>query len=155
MTADPGPSPPPQERPAPTGPPLEQDFDAGSLYMVRAAASAHAAAAGLSRQRVYDVTSAVHELAANAVIHGGGHGRLRLWTRDGYLYCRVSDNGPVGAARPPEVPWPVGHGHGLWIVAQVADNSSIDHGPAGTTVTARFALTPQPASRSGPAAAER
>lgn len=154
MNADPGPSPPPQERPA-AGPPVEQDFDAASLYMVRAVASAHAAAAGLSRQRVYDVTSAVHELAANAVIHGAGRGRVRLWTRDGYLYCQVSDDGPTGTARPREVPWAADYGHGLWIVAQVADNSSIDHSPAGTTVTARFALTPRPASRSGPAAAER
>jgi hypothetical protein len=39
------------------------------------------------------------------------------------------------------VPWPAEHGHGLWIVAQVADKSSIDHGLAGTAVTARFALS--------------
>ena len=33
-----------------------------------------------------------------------------------------------------------GHGHGLWIVTQVADDSSINHGPVGTVITARFAL---------------
>ncbi len=146
MTADPGPSPPPHGRPAPGSPLLEQHFDAGSLYALRAAVSAHAAAAGLSRQRVYDVTCAVHELAANAVLHGAGHGRVRLWTQDGFLHCQVSDDGPGGrngsGAPPRALPWPAEHGHGLWIVVQVADQCSIDHGPAGTTVTARFAPSP-------------
>jgi anti-sigma regulatory factor (Ser/Thr protein kinase) len=146
MTADPGPSPPPRDPAAPAGPLLEQGFDGGSLYALRAAVSAHAAVAGLGRQRVYDVTAAVHELAANAVLHGAGHGRVRLWTHDGFLYCQVSDAGPArrndSGIPPRTVPWPAEHGHGLWIVAQVTDNSSIDHGPAGTTITARFALSP-------------
>ena len=145
MTADPGPSPPPGDPAVPAEPLLEQDFDAGSLYALRAAVSAHAAAAGLSKQRVYDVTAAVHEMAANAVLHGAGQGRVRLWTRDGFLHCRVSDAGPArrdeSDTSPWAVPWPAEHGHGLWIVAQVADKSSIDHGPAGTAVTARFALS--------------
>jgi len=146
MTADPGPSPPPRHPAAPGGPRLEQRFDAGSLYALRAAVSAHAAAAGLSKQRVYDVTAAVHELAANAVLHGAGHGQVRLWTQDGFLHCQVSDAGPArrddSGIPPRAVPWPAKHGHGLWIVAQVTDKSSIDHSPAGTTVTARFALSP-------------
>ena len=145
MTTDPRPSPPPGPA-APAGPLLEQRFDAGSLYALRAAVAAHAAAAGLSRQRVYDVTAAVHEMAANAVLHGAGHGRLRVWTHDGFLHCQVSDAGPAtrdDPGTPPRaVPWPAEHGHGLWIVAQVADSSSADHRPDGTTVTARFALSP-------------
>ena len=123
--------------------PLEQAFDAGSLYPLRAAVAAHAAAAGLSRQRVYDVTAVAHELAANAVVHGGGHGRLRLWADGWFLYCEVDDDGPGipadggGGA----TPWPAEHGHGLWLVRQVTDEVSIDGGPGGTTVRARFALT--------------
>jgi hypothetical protein len=55
---------------------LEQAFDRDSLYALRSAVAAHAAEAGLPRQRVYDVVVAdVHELAANAVRHGAGHGR--------------------------------------------------------------------------------
>ena len=57
---------------------LEQDFDVGSLYALRAAVSAHAAEAGLAGNRLYDVVTTAHELAANAVRHGAGHGRLRL-----------------------------------------------------------------------------
>jgi hypothetical protein len=90
----------------------------------------------------------VHELAANAVLHGAGHGRVRLWTQDGYLCRQVSDDGPAGrngdGALPRALPWPAEHGHGLWIIAQVTGQSSIDRGPAGTTVTARFALPSPP-----------
>lgn len=135
--------------PAQTGSlPLEQDFDAGSLYALRSAVAAHADAAGLGSRRVYDVTAVAHELAANAVVHGAGHGRLRLWTDAGFLYCQVSDGGPGGpgsaAGQPADdaAPWPVAHGHGLWLVGQVADRSRIDRGPAGTTVIACFALGP-------------
>jgi anti-sigma regulatory factor (Ser/Thr protein kinase) len=125
---------------------LEQGFDAGSLYALRSAVAAHAASAGLSPHRVYDVTAVAHELAANAVLHGAGHGRLRLWTRDGSLYCQVSDDGPAEpgdrAAEPAGDPvsWPVVHGHGLWVAGQVADELRTSHGPAGTTTTARFAI---------------
>jgi anti-sigma regulatory factor (Ser/Thr protein kinase) len=117
---------------------LEQEFDAGSLYALRAAVAAHAAKAGLSREQVYDVTAAAHELAANAVVHGAGRGRVRLWSSGQSLFCQVTDDGQVGAA----APWPTEHGHGLWLVGQVVNQLSIDHGPAGTTVTARFPVGP-------------
>src|SRR3954468_22067504 len=113
MTADPGPSPPPGDPAVSAEPLLEQDFDAGSLYALRAAVSAHAAAAGLGKQRVYDVTAAVHEMAATAGRRGAGHGRVRLWTQDGFLHCQVSDVGPArrdDSGLPPRaVPWPAEH----------------------------------------------
>jgi anti-sigma regulatory factor (Ser/Thr protein kinase) len=141
---------------APTGfTPLDQAFDAGSLYALRAAVAAHAAAAGLGRSQVYDVTAVAHELAANAVVHGAGHGRVRLWADDGFLYCQVSDEGRDGLANKPAppappapprdgaAPWPAEHGHGLWLARQVADHVGIGHGPSGTTATARFPLAPR------------
>jgi anti-sigma regulatory factor (Ser/Thr protein kinase) len=125
--------------------PLDQAFDAGSLYALRAAVAARAAAAGFGRREVYEVTAVAHELAANAVIHGAGHGRLRLRADDGFLYCEVSDDGQApadGAVAPGNgtAPWPAEHGHGLWLAGQVTDQLSISHGPGGTTVTVRFAL---------------
>jgi anti-sigma regulatory factor (Ser/Thr protein kinase) len=129
---------------------VDQEFDSGSLYALRSAASAHAAAAGLSRDRVYDVVAAAHELAANSVRHGPGHGRFRMWADTRFLYCEVSDSGLAGdthrgsgASGTPAgtPPWPAQHGHGLWVVAQVADQFTIDRGPAGTTATASFAIT--------------
>jgi anti-sigma regulatory factor (Ser/Thr protein kinase) len=120
---------------------LEQDFDVGSLFALRAAVSAHAAAAGLSGNRLYDVVTVAHELAANAVRHGAGHGRLRLWVRDGVLLCEVSDDGPPPPAPRPgdEAVWQTAHGHGLWVISQVADQFTIDRGPA-TTATAAFTI---------------
>jgi anti-sigma regulatory factor (Ser/Thr protein kinase) len=127
--------------------PLDQAFDGGSLYALRSAVTAHAAAAGMGRLQIYDVTAVAHELAANAVRHGAGHGRLRLWADGEFLYCQVSDDGRgtpgdgtgelYGAAR-----WPVEHGHGLWLAGQIADHVGIGHGPAGTTATVRFPLSP-------------
>jgi anti-sigma regulatory factor (Ser/Thr protein kinase) len=133
---------------------LEQDFDFGSLYALRAAVSAHAAEAGMGGSRLYDVVTAAHELAANAVRHGAGRGHLRLWIVDGILRCEVSDHGraePAGDSqasqareaeqaigRPAE--WKQQHGHGLWVVNQIADQFTINRGPAETTATAAFAL---------------
>jgi anti-sigma regulatory factor (Ser/Thr protein kinase) len=137
--------------------PLAQDFDAGSLYALRSAVAAHAAAAGLSRAQVYDVTAAAHELAANAVLHGAGHGSLRLWSQDAYLYCTVADDGPgatgkgdghaaagdgAQARQADGAPWPVVHGHGLWLVGEIADDVRVERGHAGTSITARFAIHP-------------
>ena len=124
---------------------LDQAFDRDSLYALRAAVGAHAAAAGLAAHRVYDVVAAAHELAANAVVHGAGTGRLRLWTDGQSLYCQVSDDGQAGAAGGNDpagsaAPWPAEHGHGLWLVGQVATHIRIGHGPAGTTATVRFSL---------------
>jgi anti-sigma regulatory factor (Ser/Thr protein kinase) len=144
--------------------PLDQAFDSGSLYALRAAVAAHAAAAGLGRDEVYDVTAVAHELAANAVVHGAGHGRLRLWTDAGFLYCQVSDDGKAGTGNGAVVtgdgesamssagtvssadtvagglPWPAEHGHGLWLATQLAERVGVGHGSAGTTSTVRFPL---------------
>jgi histidine kinase-like protein len=172
----------PASRPGTAAPavslPLVQDFNAGSLYALRSAVSAHAAAAGLSGHRVYEVTASAHELAANAVLHGAGHGSLRLWAQDGYLYCAVADDGPAGngdgpaaaggkavrddglagsaagpaapagpagdagAAEAGGTPWPVVHGHGLWLVGEIADDVRVERGDRGTVITLRFAIGP-------------
>lgn len=121
---------------------LEQAFDGDSLYALRSAVAAHAADAGLPRQRVYDVVTAAHELAANAIRHGAGHGRLRLWADDRELHCQVSDDGPAGQdpGRPDAAAWPREHAHGLWIIDEVADQVSLDRASSGTTVTVTFAI---------------
>ena len=127
---------------------LEQDFDDGTLYALRSAVAAHAAAAGMPPGRVHDVVAAAHEMAANAVRHGAGHGRLRLQAADGVLTCQVSDDGPAAPDQgdSPDAataPWPAHHSHGLWLIEEVADQFTIDRGPAGTTATASFTLSPR------------
>lgn len=135
----------------PSSPPsLDEYFDSRSLHTLRSAVAAHAAAAGLGRQRVYDVTAAAHELAANTVRHGPGHGRLLLWMDEAFLYCQVSDDGTDARANgqlaADPAPWQANHGHGLWLIGQIADELTIDRGPAGVTALVAFAITPGPAT---------
>jgi len=143
---------------------LDQEFDSGTLYALRAAVQAHADRAGLPEDRASEVVLAVHELAANAIAHGAGHGRLRMWDLTGALSCEVVDMGraarpdalpgPDAAARSDGVsapdavggswivmdPWPAEDGHGLWLVRQVADQLDLRSGPRGTRAVVTFAL---------------
>jgi anti-sigma regulatory factor (Ser/Thr protein kinase) len=127
---------------------LDQDFDSDTLYALRAAVQAHADRVGLSENRINEVVLAVHELAANAIAHGGGRGRLRMWDLAGTLSCEVVDDGPANAGDAPgrseaPDPWPAADGHGLWLVRQVADHLDLRSGPRGTRAVVTFAL-PRP-----------
>ena len=126
---------------------LDQEFDAGTLYALRAAVQAHAGQAGLSEDRAGELVLAVHELAANAIAHGAGHGRLRMWDLARTLSCEIVDGGPAAREAPPRTsetadPWPTAHGHGLWLVRQVADHLDLRSGPRGTRAVVTFTLPP-------------
>jgi anti-sigma regulatory factor (Ser/Thr protein kinase) len=117
---------------------FDERFDASTLHLLRERVAACASAAGMPRDRVVEVALAVHELAANAVRHGAGSGRLLMRAAGGALRCQVSDAGP-GAG-----PWPVRQAHGLWIVSAVADEVTASSGPHGSQVTAVFGRLPGP-----------
>lgn len=125
---------------------LDEAFDVNSLHELRKAVLAEAAAVGMSGDRASIVVLAVHELAANAVRHGGGAGRARMWVVAGELYCQVSDPGPAssdgdaGVGVGGTLPWAVRPGHGLWLVRNAADHFSIASTLAGSNVTAVFVL---------------
>src|SRR5262249_60052438 len=51
---------------------LDQLFDSEGLYGLRSAVAAHGSAFGLSEPSVSDLVLVAHELATNAVRHGGG-----------------------------------------------------------------------------------
>jgi anti-sigma regulatory factor (Ser/Thr protein kinase) len=125
---------------------LDQAFDSGTLYALRAAVQAHASQAGLPERRTDDLVIAVHELAANAVRHGAGAGRLRMWERDGAVHCQVDDSGSpasdedVGPRGNVADRWPFLPGHGLWLVRLVADQISVFSGPGGTRAAIVFSL---------------
>jgi len=148
-------------------PVLDLAFDSGTLGALRAGVKAYACAAGLPAARAEDVVLAVHELAANAVSHGAGAGRLRIWKLAGSLHCQVEDGEPLACEHPGEPPGPAGSeavdamdasdpasghplpsrpGHGLWLVRQVADRTRILSGARGTCATVAFDL---PARRNG------
>ena len=146
---------------------LDREFDAGALAGLREAVLGCATACGLPEDRAIEVMLAAHERAANAVRHGPGHGRLRIHRTVDTLRCEVSDPGPASqdhtpggtggkaSAAPGAVPWPVEHGHGLWLVREAADQLRVTSGPRGSLVTALFtlpaAVTPSQARRPGAA----
>lgn len=142
---------------------LNQQFDRTTLSSVRETALARAVAAGMTGERAADVMIAVHELAANAVLHGGGTGRMQMSAVGGELVIVISDSGPAslagypagapGGQRPAgaaDPAWPYQPGHGLWLVRRVASRLSVDSGPAGSRVTVAFTLVRSDV-RSGPA----
>jgi serine/threonine-protein kinase RsbW len=119
---------------------LDQAFDRDTLYQLRAAVSAQGARAGLAPGRVGDLVLAVHELAANAVRHGAGHGRVLIWRNHQTLTCQVTDDG--AAVVTPQ--WGTVPGHGLWLVRQIADEATWCSAADGTTATVSFALADPP-----------
>lgn len=133
---------------------LDQAFDVHTLHELRKAVLAEATTAGMSGDRALDVMLAMHELAANAVCHGGGAGRALMSVVDGELRCLVSDAGPGspnGDARgrgADATSWAVRPGHGLWMVRNAADRFSVASGLGGSRVTAVFTL-PGEAYRGG------
>jgi anti-sigma regulatory factor (Ser/Thr protein kinase) len=117
---------------------LDQAFDGDSLYALRAAVAAHGSQAGLSEGRTRDLVLAVHELAANAVRHGAGQGRLRLWAAHDAVRCEVTDEGAPGEAD--AALWRAEPGHGLWLVRRIADSASVRSGASGTVAAVIFRL---------------
>ena len=133
---------------------LDVALDSDSLYQLRASVAAHAIRAGLPQRRADDLVIAAHELAANVVRHGSGHGRLRIWRHEQALHCQVTDDGSprtdsAGAAPCDEgwrdaadpSTWRIETGHGLWLVRQLADSISLHPGQGGSAVTVSFALS--------------
>ncbi len=136
--------------PAATGAPsvgstgLDQPFEKGSLVALRSAVAAHGDRLGLAGTQLDDMLLIAHELASNAIQHGGGRGRLWLWRQDGTARCRVVDWGnglAVGVDAGLTVPT-VGavRGRGLWLVRQLADEVELQTGDGGTSVTATIRL---------------
>ncbi|MBB5866742.1 anti-sigma regulatory factor (Ser/Thr protein kinase) [Allocatelliglobosispora scoriae] len=115
-------------------------FDVSDLYSLRAAVGAHAAAHGMGGDQLSKLLVVVTELAANAIRHGGGQGRVRLWRDGDALQCEVTDDGPgisdPASAGSQPVPINSAGGRGLWIVRQFSDRVDITVRHPGTTVTA-------------------
>jgi anti-sigma regulatory factor (Ser/Thr protein kinase) len=127
-------------------PALDQHFDLDSLYALRSAVAAHASDLGAPADRVAHVVIVASELATNAIRHGGGGGRLRLWRSDDRIWCEVSDSGPgladpesVGTSPPPAMA--TGR-RGLWIVRRLSAEVRFGGGEDGTVVTAAVAVEP-------------
>jgi serine/threonine-protein kinase RsbW len=130
---------------------LATAFDRDAITGTRHLVAAWAANAGLLGQRLEGFVLAVNEIITNAVRHGGGRGRLRLWAAAGVVWCEIRDHGPGPTAAAGGQRRPTGYelpptsatgGRGLWLARHLCDTLSFDRRPDGTTVQLTIAVRP-------------
>ncbi|MFC6063845.1 ATP-binding protein [Streptomyces ochraceiscleroticus] len=135
---------------------LELDFTGPDLPLARITLAATLHRAGLPGPVRDALAQAVLEAMANAVLHGGGAGRLSVGSADGEVRCEVADAGPGPSAVVPApeslAPEPrtpdagqeaaTGRGHGLRIAEALTDRIEVHPGPGdrGTTVVLAASL---------------
>jgi anti-sigma regulatory factor (Ser/Thr protein kinase) len=125
---------------------LDLSFAEPELAALRDAVAALGFRAGLANGRVQELVLIAHELAVNAIRHGGGSGRLRLTATASAVYCEVTDDGPGlpdGYHGPPARPSVLAtSGRGLWLIhtlaqrVMVARHGTGGSGTGGTSITA-------------------
>ena len=110
----------PQARPAP--PVSELDFD-GDLWALRRSLAGDPLLAAMDPTRREDLVFAVNEAASNAVRHGDGRCRARVW-RDGVsivseIRTTSAIDDPLAGRRYPGLD--AASGRGLWLINQLCD----------------------------------
>ncbi len=110
----------PQADPAP--PVTELEFD-GDLGQLRHALAADPLLAELDPSRRDDLVFAVNEAASNALRHGDGLARARVWRDADDVVGEISttDHDRRPARRPPHAGSRRLGGRGLWLINQVCD----------------------------------
>ena len=94
-----------------------------------------ASQAGLPAARIPDLALAVGELAANAVRHGGGSGKLAVWVEGDQVVCQLIDSGFLTDPLAGRIPPPRGAfgGRGLMMVNLLCDLVRVHTTATGTT----------------------
>lgn len=118
------------------------EFGREGLTAVRSLVAARAAGAGLSGTRREDLVLAASEVAANSVAHGGGSGRLSVWSDLERIYVESEDMGLIEASLTGRVEPEITQidGRGLWLANQLCDLVQIRSGPRGTRVRLQMRL---------------
>lgn len=124
-----------------------QTFDARSGTTLRRPLLAQVMAAGLDGDAAAGFVVAVHELVINAVLHGGGSGRVRLDRHGDVLVCEVRDHGSTGdpdrlTVHRPDTGEP--GGRGLWLAHRLTDGLTLTALADGVSATVTICLVPEP-----------
>ena len=122
--------------PTPSVVDLRLEFGLRDLRALRAEVGERARREGVGYDRAADLALAVHELAANSVLHGGGRGVLQLWREPASLVVEVTDAGTVANPLAGRVGATADDpsGRGLWMVNHLCDLVQLRSSAAGTTV---------------------
>ena len=112
------------------------EFGPDELGQVRQWVGARASSYGVTRDRLDDLSLALHEICTNSIRFGGGRGKLAVWVADGTLICDVTDRGRidnllVGRVLPPLDG--IG-GRGVWLANQLCDLVQLRSGDDFTQV---------------------
>jgi anti-sigma regulatory factor (Ser/Thr protein kinase) len=99
-------------------------FAEESIGDVRAFVAGFAATTPLAGERAADLALAAHEVAVNAVVHGGARGVVRLWRESDSVVCEVRSPGsitpdPLVDRRQPNPSEE--RGRGFWIANHLCD----------------------------------
>jgi anti-sigma regulatory factor (Ser/Thr protein kinase) len=94
------------------------------LTALRGLVAHEARTAGVRPGRISELLVAVHEVAMNALTHGGGDAAARMWSEERTFVCEIQDRGPglsetVAGYEPPDPER--AHGRGLWLARQICD----------------------------------
>jgi len=122
--------------PTPPGDAVHLDFGIRGLSAVRDAVRRGASVAQVSDDAADDLALAAHEVATNSVQHGGGTGRVTVWSdSDGYV-VEVRDAGriddPMVGRELVELASETGRG--VWMANQLCDLVQVRSNDNGTVV---------------------
>jgi anti-sigma regulatory factor (Ser/Thr protein kinase) len=115
---------------------VTEEFTLLGLRRVRELLARVAGKAGVPADRIDVLVWAANEVATNAVVHGGGRGRITITAAEGGVRVAVTEWGP-GFAGPSAdgPPLDATDGCGLGLTRQLYPGMIVTAGPAGTTVT--------------------
>jgi len=119
-------------------------FDAATLGEVRLVVAQQGAYAGMEPERVTALHQAVHEVARNAVIHGGGAGTLAIYRDPDRLICEIRDAGHITDPLAGRIPAKSDDdsGRGLLLVNRLCDLVQTHTGDGGTTTRLHMRIAP-------------
>ena len=115
------------------------EFGPDDLRRVRAVVRA------LSRERIPEradnAVLAVHEIAVNSIVHGGGRGVLRIdETADSLVFTVEDEDGTGSVPSVCVLDDQSISGRGLWIAQQFSDRLTVDARPTRTRVSVHLRL---------------
>ncbi|WP_329001709.1 sensor histidine kinase [Kribbella sp. NBC_00709] len=118
------------------------EFGPAELGQVRQWVGGQASSHGVSRDRLEDLTLALHEICTNSIRFGGGRGTLSVWIADGALICDVTDSGRIDNLLVGRVLPPLDGlgGRGVWLANQLCDLVQLRSGDDFTQVRLRARL---------------